>query len=222
MEQTPTDEELRSEYVRAMGLDLGRLCHELGDDLDWLRHKWGEFQQLFEKGQERIDLLNKVASNFFYFLNKLLFEDAMLHLCRLTDPPETMGHTNLTLMRLAESIPDKDFGAQIGKDVEEARKKCEFARKWRDKRLAHTDLTTLRNAHASPLPSVTNKNIEDAMEFMRALVDSVELHYGLRPPLSSSDPWGARSLVHCLEKAIRAREAENQRWRELAEGETSR
>jgi AbiU2 len=222
MEQTPPHEGIRSEYVRAMGADIGRLCHEVRDDLEWLRHKWSEFQQLFDKGQERIELLNKVASNFFYFLNKLLFEDAMLHLCRLTDPAETMGHANLTLMRLAESIPDQDFRAHVGKDADEVRRKCEFARKWRDKRLAHTDLTSFRNEHASPLPSVTSKNIEDALQSMRAMLDSVEQHYGLPPSLSFPDPWGARSLVHYLEEAIRAREAENQRWRELAEGESSR
>jgi hypothetical protein len=221
MEHSLTNEELRAEYVRVMGPDLGRLCHEVRDDLGWLGHKWSQFQELFGKGPERIALLNRVASNFFYFLRKLLFEDAMLHLCRLTDPPRTQYHESLTLMRLAKSIPDEDFRAQVRKDGEEVQKKCEFARKWRNRRLAHTDLMSLRNEHASPLPSVTSKNVEDALESMRILLNSVELHYGLPEcALVGPDPWGARSLAHYLEEAVRAEENENQRWRELEEGKS--
>ncbi len=90
-----TDEELGAEYVRVMGSDLGQLCGELRDDVDWLRRKWSNFQELFGKGQERIDLLNRAASNFFYFLHRLFFEDAMLHLCRLSDPPKTTPYLRL-------------------------------------------------------------------------------------------------------------------------------
>jgi len=217
MQHSPTNEELRAEYVRVMGCDLGCLCHELRDQLDWLRRKWSEFQELFEQGDERIEILNIVAPNFFLFLQKLLFEDAMLHLCRVSDPPKTKNHTNLSLMLLAGLIPHQDFSAQVRKDAEEVRKKCQFAREWRDKRLAHTDLTTLRNERVSPLPRVTSKNIEDAVESIRALLNSVEQHYGLAPFLSFPDPWGARSLVHYLEEVVRAKDNERERWRKLAE-----
>ena len=215
-----TNEELRAEYVRVMGSELGPLCHELVGELDLLRQKWGEFQVLFEKGPERIELLKEVASQFFGFMHNLLYEDAIMHICRLTDPPATMGHKNLTLMRLAESIPDPVLNAQVQNDAEEVRKKCEFARKLRDKRLAHTDLESLRNPSLSPLPNVTSKNIEEALRSMRALLYSVEQHYGLPPSLSFPDPWGATSLVHYLEVAVRAKENERQHWRELAGGKS--
>ncbi len=220
MQRSPTNGESRAEYARVMGCDLGCLSRELRDQLVWLQHKWSEFEELFGKAPERIELLNKVASNFFYFLHKLLFEDAMPHLCRLTDPPRTGHHESLTLMRLADSIPDEDFRAQVRKDAEEVRKKCEFARKWRNKRLAHTDLNSLRNEHVSPLPGVTSKNVEDALESFRALLDSVEQHYGLPPSLLYPDPWGAKSLVHYLEEAVRAKDSERERWRKLAESES--
>ena len=53
-----TDDDVRAEYVRAMGLELGNLCHELQTDLAWLDQKWLEFGELFQQGQRRIDLLN--------------------------------------------------------------------------------------------------------------------------------------------------------------------
>ncbi len=64
MQHDLTDDELHAEYVRVMGSDLGQLCHELQNDLVWLGHKWSEFQELFARGPERIELLNKAASNF--------------------------------------------------------------------------------------------------------------------------------------------------------------
>ena len=213
MQPSLANEELRAEYVRIMGSDLGRLCHELQDELELLRQKWREFQELFAKGDDRIELLNRVASNFFGLLQKLLFEDAMLHLCRLTDPSQTGKWTNLTIMRLAEEISDLALRAQVQTDAKQVQKSCQFARDERDKRLAHTDLVTYRNELASPLPDVTSKNVEDAVESMRALLNSVEQHYGLRPSILAYDPRGARSLVHYLEEAVRAKDNEEQRWR---------
>jgi hypothetical protein len=78
LEDSPVHEDEREEYVRLRGTDLGGLFHELKLKEEWLRDKWAVFAELFEKGSERIDLLNRTASNFFYFLGKLLYEDAML------------------------------------------------------------------------------------------------------------------------------------------------
>ena len=78
--------------TRAMEPGLTQLYDELLDDFDWLRRKWSEFQELYGKGQERIDVLNAAASNFFYLLQQVFFENAMLHLSRLTDRPRMAGH----------------------------------------------------------------------------------------------------------------------------------
>ena len=217
MQGNASNDEVRAEYVREMGADLGSLCYELRDDLDWLQYKWNEFVELFGKGPERLQLLNKVASNFFYFLEKLLYEDAMLHLCRLTDPPDNRYQENLTLRRLARLIPDQEFSAQIEKGAEEVRQKCEFARKWRNKRLAHTDLMSVRNEGASPLPPVTSQDIEGALNCMHALLSSVEHRYRIPFAVLAHDPFAAMSLVSYLEKAMCAEESENQGRPQLGE-----
>jgi hypothetical protein len=177
--------------------------------VDWLRHKWDEFLELFGKGPQRIELLNKVASNFFYILNQLLFEDAMFHLCRLTDPPGNRPQENLTVLSLAKLIPDEEFCKQVRNDAEQVKDKCEFARKCRNKRLAHADLMTLRGKCAQPLPPATSQDIEKALGSIRALLDTVEQHYGIPPCALYHDPFAARSLVHFLEKAMRAEESED-------------
>jgi hypothetical protein len=219
MQQDLSSQDIRAEYVSKMGDDVGCLCHDLREELDWLRQKRNEFRELFEKGDEQIVVLNKTASNFFYFLNKLLFEDAILHLCRLTDPPRMKKHSNLTIMKLAETINDSELRAKVKASSERAKRKCEFARKWRDKYLAHADLWTCRNIGASPLPKMVSRDIDDALSVIDHVLWSVEQYYGLPPSIVSHDPWGASSLVHCLGRAIQAHEEDVQRWHKLAQGE---
>jgi hypothetical protein len=201
-----------------MGPELGPLCRELRDDFDWLRHKWSEFQELFGKGQERIDLLNTVASNFFHFLHRMLFEDAMLHLCRLTDRPRMVDRETLTVRALNDRVSDPALKASMEIKTEEVRENCQFARKWRNRRLAHTDLITLREGHALALPPVDSANIDTALKSIDDLLTLVEDHYGLPHVLLGSDPWGAKPLIYHLERAKRAIDDEQQRWHETAKG----
>lgn len=195
----------RVNYIHAMGCDLGNLCYEVRHEVESLQYRWYQAQVLFQRGSDRIDLLNTVASNFFGLVRALLFEDAMLHLCRLTDPPKTFGHENLTLMRLAELIPDQSLRERVKTEADGISKKCQFARGWRNQRLAHMSL------HASPLPEVTVKNVEDALQAMREFLDSVERHYGVPPvPFVAYDPSSAGSLIDYLEEAVRAKQDEDQ------------
>lgn len=220
VQKAMTDQEFRAEYFRAMGSDLGQLCKELRDYIDWLRRKWSNFQELFGKGQERIDLLNRAASDFFYFLHRLLFEDAMLHLCRLSDPPKTRLRTgdreNLSVLALDEMISNPVLKASVRTKTDQVRMSCEFARKWRNQRLAHTDLINRRKDHALTLPPVTGNDIESALKSIGDLLTVVEDHYGLPRSVLYPDPWGAKLLVHYLKEADKAIKKEHEQWCKLA------
>ena len=61
-----------------MGRDLGRLCHELQDELGSLEHKWSMFDELFDQDPKRVELLNAVAPNFFYVVYQLMYQDAIM------------------------------------------------------------------------------------------------------------------------------------------------
>ena len=213
MENDTAKDDGQAQYVRAMGPDLGQLCHELRDDFDWLRRKWSEFQELYGKGQERIDLLNISASNFFYFLHRLLFEDAMMHLCRLTDRPQMQDRETLTVRALIEMISDPALKAPVQIKLKEVMEYCLFARKWRNSRLAHTDLEILRDGHALALPPVTSTSIDGALKSIGDLLTLIEGNFGLPHFLLAGDPWGAKSLVYCLGKGKRAVDDEQESWR---------
>lgn len=205
-----TEEDLRSEYVALMGPDLGSLCHDLQKEVDWLQDKWSMFQELFCSGSERLQLLNTVASNFFYCLHKLLFEDAILHLCRLTDPAETrikVGKNvtvrkNLTVMALAHAISDPALKDRVEIQARQVKKNCEFARGLRNRRLAHADLESSRSGVSGP--KILSTNVEDALKSLRNLLGGISQHYGYPPSVLVKDPFGARSLIYYLENAARA------------------
>ena len=93
------------------------------------------------------------------------------------------------------------------------RKSCEFARKWRNQRLAHTDLINRRKGHALTLPPVTGNDIESALKSIGDLLTLVEDHYCLPHSVLGPVPWGGADY---LEKADKAIEKEHEQWHKLA------
>ena len=57
--------------------------------------KWEEYLELFGKTSSRIHLLNQSAPVFFKIVQDSLWENIILHLARLTDPPKSAGKNNL-------------------------------------------------------------------------------------------------------------------------------
>jgi len=194
-----TPDELQAEYVQVMGKDLGELCYDLRDDWDWLKEKWDEFRLLFLSGEERITLLNTVASNFFYLLQKMMYEDAMLHLCRLTDSKETSKQANVTVLRLHELIADPTLKSSVQAAAEKARQDCTFARILRNKRLAH-------KGAVAPLTGATSAEVETAMKSINSVLRLVEAHYKLPDAIILGDSFGAKKLLHYLQKGLDAQE----------------
>jgi hypothetical protein len=205
----------RAEYIRRMGPELGLVCHELQDDSGSLIYRWSELQELFRGGPERFDLLNSVASNFFHLVSQVMYEDAILHLCRLTDRPEVFGNEILTVKRLPKLISDPTLKIAVHTKVDDAWARCEFARRWRHEKLAHTNLETFRLGVAAPLPAVTAEHISDAIKAIRDILTSIGDHFGLPHNIWTTSPWGSRALVACLEHDRKLRDQEHAEWQKL-------
>ena len=85
---------------------VSEIFEPLENDLVRLLSRWDMFLQLYDKGPKRIELLNKIASTFFYELHFLFINDMMLSISRLTDPPESLGRKNLTISRLINTLKE--------------------------------------------------------------------------------------------------------------------
>lgn len=105
MAENKTAEQVRNEHLQVLGPTLGPLYHALYNEVTWLHAKWKQYRLLFAESQERVDLLNDVAGFFFLLIQDVLWEDIILHIARLTDPPQSVGKDNLTLLRLAGGCP---------------------------------------------------------------------------------------------------------------------
>lgn len=198
-----TEQQMRDEYLDVMGSGLGQWFYELDKDFDWLQRKWSMFRDLFESGEERLEMLNATAPNFFFTLRQMLFENAMLHLCRLTDPPKTGRFENMTIMGISQEITDMALKAAVEDAAKRAQLGCEFARIWRDKWIAHYDLPSSRSGHAG-FPAVGPNNIAESISLVQRPVNLIREHFHLPLEITIADPSGARSLIHFLEIGLHA------------------
>ena len=153
-----------------------------------------------------MELLNSAAPAFFYQLQGTLWEDVLLHICRLTDPAKSFGKENLTLQRLPLLVD-----ATIRTDVESllgsAQQKCAFARDWRKRRIAHRDLNLSLNENAKPLAPASRKAVGEGLAAIAAVLNRVELRYcgGEVGYQYFESRLSARALVHVLEQGLTAR-----------------
>jgi hypothetical protein len=143
-----------------------------------------------------------------------MWEDILLHICRLTDPPKSRrGKPNLTLLRLPDLVP-----AAIQHDVhvllQEAIRKCEFTRDWRNRLIAHRDLGHALNKYAAPLAPASRKSVGDALKAIIGVLNHVEMQQcGSTTYYEGISPHGnAESLLCVLRDGV---EAETARLRRL-------
>lgn len=83
-----TNEELLIEREKIFGVELGRVYHYLWTYSVELLVRWQTYLELSACGAQRVELLNSAAGAFFGVIQKCLFDDCILTVCRLTDPAE--------------------------------------------------------------------------------------------------------------------------------------
>jgi hypothetical protein len=95
---------------------------------------------MFGANEDRVALLNSVSGETAYFVERSMFEAALLSICRMTDPPASRltKDKNITVRRLAHYLSNPQ-DARTSTFIDASVQKAAFARSWRNKRLAHSD-----------------------------------------------------------------------------------
>jgi hypothetical protein len=133
--------------------------------------RWAIYNQLFDSGQENVDLLNKSGSYVFHLLQRLLLDDTILALSRLTDPPKTGRYENASIAHLAElATPNLTSltASEVSSLLASLKNHVVNAKVHRDKAIAHADLE-----HATglaKLPEIAYSEIEGAMLDLETLM----------------------------------------------------
>jgi len=186
----------------------------LRSEIVWLHGRWIIFDQLFGSSQERIELLNKSAGTYFSVPQRVLLNDILISIGRLTDKPKMGNRENLSLGQLILQLDSTKYSSLISdlnlklKDIE---KFSDEIRKHRNKRLAHRDFDiALKNA--TPLAPITIKMIKDSLEGIREFMNLCEIYF-----LDSETAYelfmmtaDGDILVNRLKKALAYEELEKQ------------
>ena len=172
-----TAEEVKQHHLEVMGDDLGSLYHALWNELAWLYSKWEEYVELFGTKPSRIDLINSAAGHFFRIVQDSLWEDTLLHIARLTDPPKSAGKENLTIRRLPHLIEEQTLKGKVSELIDVAVEKAAFCRDWRNRHIAHKDLGLTLSAGAEPLKPASRAKVKEALGSISDVLNALSTHY---------------------------------------------
>jgi hypothetical protein len=145
-----------------------------------LSHRWNIFRQLFDSGPESIELLNRSGSIVFGLLQRLLIDDAILTISRLTDPAGSNDRQNAsvpTLLKRSSDILSAAVRDEFEHDAARIHRAVDNVRVHRNKAIAHADLHHALNASA--LPPLTYDEIESAIkELCKLMTDIARALFG--------------------------------------------
>lgn len=131
---------MRKRYEEQLGPEFGGLLSHLWNDLAIARLACDELTFLF--GEERhAEELSILGSVFTADIFRTFSESLILRIARLTDPAMIRQHRNITIRALPQYLDNnKCLREKVEDLIGEALNQAEFARKLRNKHLAHRDL----------------------------------------------------------------------------------
>ena len=104
-----------------------------------------------------------------------MWGDVLLHLCRLTDKPNYGPKHTLTIRRSPVILLIFNSNVLWQAQAEIANEKTEFAREWRNRRLAHQELPPLDGGPFKPLPDASRRHVEDALASIRDTISILRI-----------------------------------------------
>lgn len=173
MAEKKTAAEVEAEYLNTMGPDLGPIYYGLYKEVVWLHARWLQYRKLFAS-PDTVALLNRNTGFIFKLVQDGLWEATLLHIARLTDPPQSAGKDNLSLQRLLPLIVDAGLRSRVQNLVDEAVSKAQFAREHRHKKLAHLDLLHATTPSAVPIQRISRAQLEEMLAAIREVLNCLE------------------------------------------------
>lgn len=153
---------------------MNKLLESIESQFVQLNYRWLIFCQLFDSGQENIDLLNASGSNVFQLFQKIIIDDTMNSLCRLTDSASTGKNKNASIPQLLETyklnFEEAEFN-EFNSQISEIKIHMVNIRKLRNKSMNHSDLE--HSLGIKPPIRVTYDEIENSIEAIRKLLSNI-------------------------------------------------
>ena len=208
-----TAEAAKAEHVRLMGDDLGTIYSALWQEVAWVHGKWSDFVALFGTKESRVDLLNAAAPAFCRLVQDSIWENVLLHIARLTDPPATAKKQNLTIQRLPALVNPAKSRTLVDSKVQAALQACAFARDWRNRHIAHSDLDLKVSETAKPLEFASRQSVMLALGALSDVLNAVAAEYFDSTSFFDTLDGDALALLYVIDDGLRADAQRRQRLR---------
>jgi hypothetical protein len=191
-----------------MGFELGSLFNLLYNEIIWLHYKWSDFEELYGTKESRINLINQSAPFFFFIVQKVLWENILLGIARITDPVKSRGKRNITIQALPDFLNDEKLKAKLKLLISEIIEKTKFSRDWRNRRISHYDFDLSINKEALPLEVVNRLLIKKSLELILEVINLLLSHYFKSTLLAKTikTQTGSLALLHVLRDGQKERE----------------
>lgn len=145
-------DELKQGRIAIMGQDLGAILYSLYNEILWIKFKWIEYVELYGTSQERINVMNRSAPWLFFIVQRTLFDDILLGLAKITDPPGVGNKETVSVLAISQFINDTDLKKKVSKCIKEIKTNTEFCRDWRNRKIAHKDRKLALGDKTAPYP----------------------------------------------------------------------
>ena len=208
-------EETRLYYEERLGEEFGSIFYLIICEVCSIHEKWADYVSLFGTNETRIALLNQVSRCFFGRLQDVMWNDILLSLARLTDPPVSgrNARTNLTLKQIPRFVSTPAMLTAFREILEDLERKTAFSRDSRNRCLAHNDLELSLGKSARPLELGSRHDVNEALasisnalSFISIGIDGVALLIDGDGPLNDSF-----ELLSIIDDGLRARKSREAR-----------
>ena len=168
-------EATKQRYKNELGEEFGTAFHGLWSEWVWGCMRLNEFRVLFTRA-ESVDLLNAIGGNFTWDIQRIFWDDLLLRICRLTDPPRSGGKENLSVTLLPEFCGDADetLFEEVKRGAQTAVHKAEFARAWRNRRISHTDWASAKK-EGKPLPDASLQKVAITLDAVHSVLNTISI-----------------------------------------------
>lgn len=210
-----TADEVRTLHFNKLGPKLGPVYHELQNALGWLQVTWREYRELFGTSPERVNLANSAAALFFRLVHDALWKDILLSLCRLTDDPKSGEIATLTIKALPKLCNDQKLRDKISELVDQAVTATQFARDWRNRKIAHQNLQLALVQGAKPLAEASRAKVEQALSAIHMVLNHIhEVLLGSTLGKEVITPGtGSETMLRVVRDGLEAKKARLERLR---------
>lgn len=204
MADEKNSKEIEKEMIEVLGSEQGKLFNSIQNEFILLGEKFKHFKELFMTDESRIQVMNKTAPFFFFSLQRILLDDLVMNISRLTESEMNRKFRNATLKGFIRSFDKERLSPEIFQYFNLCLKSVQCLNDWRDKRVAHRDFDIHVNNKVINLKYV---EIENCMGGLTSLMKALYSHFFNSDFMYEffSPTGGASSLLKHLDLSLRAK-----------------